>query len=108
MAKFLCLWYTNPNAPWPADPVENAKMLEMTFAAMDNLLKTGDIQEFGFFPDAKSGYAIKDPCESKDAFRLARLFYPYYESEVCEMIPYETGKEIVRAVLKAQAEAMKQ
>jgi hypothetical protein len=106
MARYLVLWRTNPAAPWPADPVENAKIIEMMFAAMDNMLQTGEVEEFGFFIGATSGYAIGDG-ESKDVFRRSCSFYPYYESEVCEMIPYETGKEIMRGVMKAQAEAMK-
>lgn len=34
-------------------------------------------------------------------------FYPFIESEVHEIVPCETGKEVVMGVLKAKAEAMK-
>ena len=28
MAKFLVIWRMNPNAPWPTDPAESAKIAE--------------------------------------------------------------------------------
>ncbi len=34
-------------------------------------------------------------------------FYPFIESEVHKIVPYETGKEVAREILKAKAEAMK-
>ncbi len=105
MAKFLNVWRIDPNAPWPTDPVESAKLAEMMFAAIDNLLKTGETLEFGFFTDGRSGYAIATG-ESKDAFAHTFSFLPWIESDVQEMLPYETGKEVMRAVKKAQAEQM--
>jgi hypothetical protein len=76
------------------------------FAAVDNWLKTGGVQEFGFFPDGKSGYVIAEG-DSKDIFGRTFSHYPFIESKVQEIVPYETGKEIMRGVLKAKAEAMK-
>jgi hypothetical protein len=106
MTKFLVLWRFNPSAPWPVDPAQMAMGMEEMFAAIDNNVKTGQVLEHGFFPDGKSGYAISTG-EPEDAFRRAFMFYPWIESEVHEIVPYETGKEIARGVLKAQAEAMK-
>jgi len=105
MAKFLNVWRFNQNAPWPTDPVESAKLAEMMFAAIDNNLKTGETLEFGFFTDGRSGYAIGTG-ESKDAFAHTFSFFPWIEADVHEMLPYETGKEVVRSVRKVQAEAM--
>jgi len=82
-------------APWPTDPTEVAKLNEMMFAALDNLLQKGEMQEFGFFQGATSGYTIGGG-ESKDAFRRAYSFYPFIEVEVHEIVPYETGKEVMR------------
>jgi len=106
MAKFLGLWRFNPMAPMPTDPIEAAKMFEMMFAAMDNLIKTGEVQEFGFFPDGTSGYTISSG-GSKGQLRGSFSFYPFVGIEVHEIVPYETGKEVLRGVMKAQAEAMK-
>jgi hypothetical protein len=106
MAKFLGLWRFNPIAPMPTDPIEVEKMLETMFAAMDNLIKTGEVLEFGFFPEATSGYAITSG-GSTGQFRGSFSFYPFVGIEVHEIVPYEKGKEIMRGVLKAQAEAMK-
>ncbi len=44
----------------------------MIFAAMDNLIKTGEVQEFGFFLDGTSGYVIAGG-EAKDEFRRSVL-----------------------------------
>jgi hypothetical protein len=106
MAKFLVLWHRNPIAPWPTNPAENLKFMEKIWAGMDNLIKKGEVKEFGFFLDATSGYAISEK-DSITAFKNISMFLPYYESEVYEIIPYEKGKEIIRALSKAQAEAAK-
>jgi len=87
-------------------PGEQAKAVEMMFAMLDQAMKMGQITEFGFFPDGASGYAI-GPGEAKDEFRSTTAYFPWVISDVHEIIPYETGKEIVREVLKAQVEAMK-
>jgi hypothetical protein len=106
MGKFLNTWRMNPIGPWPTDPAELAELSEMLFAMIDNGFKTGGLLEFGFFPDGTSGYAIVTG-EAKDMFARTFSFYPWILSEVREMLPYETGKEIMSAVMKAQAEAMK-
>jgi hypothetical protein len=45
--------------------------------------------------------------EGKDAFRGATAYFPWVISDVREMISYETRKEIIREMVKAQVEAMK-
>jgi hypothetical protein len=108
MAKFMCLWHGNPGAPWPTelDVAEDKKFNDMLWAVIDNWLKTGEMLEFGFFPDGKSGYAIVTG-DSKDVLRLAMLWYfPFIELEVHEIVLYETGKEIMDRVYKEYGEAM--
>ncbi|MGZ4879636.1 MAG: hypothetical protein ACXV5H_05275 [Halobacteriota archaeon] len=107
MAKFLSLWRINPSGPWPTDPTENAGVYEMLFGAIDALLKKGEMLEFGFFQGATSGYVISTG-EAKDSFRRAFSFHPFFEIEGREILSYETGKEVMRAVLKEKIEAMKQ
>jgi hypothetical protein len=74
--------------------------MEMMFTAIDNIVKAGEVLEHGYFPDGKSGYIITTG-EPEDEFRRAFSFYPWVEREVHEIVPYETGKEIARGVLKA-------
>jgi hypothetical protein len=105
MAKSMILWRTNPNAPWPIDPVEALQLQEMMFAGIDSMLKAGELLEFGYFPNGKSGYAIS-ASESKDQLKGAFSMYPFVEIDVYDIVPYTTGKEIMRGVLKAQAEQM--
>lgn len=106
MARFLTIWHRNPIAPWPTNPAEYSKIVENSWSGIDNLIKKGIIKEFGWFLDGVSGYAIGEG-ESADTFRNVSMFLPYWESEVYEIIAYEKGKEILRALLKAQAEAAK-
>jgi len=101
----LGLWNINPMAPMPTEPAERLNFTEMLWAAMDNLLQTGEIQQFGFFLDGTSRYVIAAG-ESKDEFSRSFSFYPFIESEVRELAPYETGKEVASGVLKAKAEVM--
>jgi hypothetical protein len=101
VARFLSLWRMNTAVPYPADPSKVLELNEKMFAAMDALIKQGRIKEFGFFPDATSGYVMSEG-ESTDVFRSANMFLPYILSETHEIISYEKGKEILFALLKAQ------
>ena len=106
MGRFLVLWRQNPMAPWPTDPSEGLKMNEMMMMAIDDLMKKGEIEEFGFFPDGTSGYGISKG-EITDAYRRVSMFQPYITVEVHEIIPFKKGWEISREVMKAQIEARK-
>ena len=106
MARYLVLWRQNPAAPWPTDPSESLKLNEMMFAAIDDLIKRGEIEEFGFFPDGRSGYTIGKG-EAIDSFRNVSMFLPYVHTEVHEIIPYEKGKETSTALMKAIIELAK-
>ena len=112
MARFLVLWRLNPAAIplMPKDPSESLKFYERQFAPIDDSIKKGEIEEFGFFPDTSSGgasgYAISKG-EATDILRTAWMQLPYYLFEVHEIIPYEKGKEITMALVKATIELAK-
>ena len=106
MARFLILWHRNPLAPWPKDLKENTKLMETMWAGIDNLIKAGEIKEFGWFLDGKSGYAIGEG-ESTDVLRDVSLFMPFEEFEIQEIITWEKGKAAVREAWKILAETMK-
>ena len=106
MARFLILWHRNPVAPWPKDLTETAKLLEKMWAGIDRLLKKGELKEFGWFLDGKSGYAIGEG-EATTVLRDVSMFQPYEEFEIHEIISNEEGKEAIRACWKDLAEAMK-
>ena len=78
MAKYLTTWRINPSAPWPLDPAAATQLLEMTFAAVDEALKSGRALEFGYFPNGTSGYIISSS-EAKDLFMTAFAFYPWFQ-----------------------------
>lgn len=102
MARFLVLWRVNPVAPWPAEPSEHLKLDERMYAAIGESIKKGEIEDFGFFLEGNSGYGIGRG-ESIDIFRSLSMFLPYIICEVHEIIPFEKGKEITIALLKAAA-----
>ena len=76
------------------------------FGAIEEKMKKGEIEEFGFFPDGSSGFAISEG-QATDVSRRVSMFQPYMLFEVHEIIPYEKGKEITLAITKAQIEAAK-
>ena len=104
MARFLVLWRINPIAPFPTDPSRKLELNEKMWAATDGLMKKGEIEDYGVFPDGYSGYAIGKG-ETVDVYRNVMMIHPYFLTEVHEIIPYETQKEIIRAGLKAQIAA---
>ena len=106
MARFLVLWRQNPVAPRPTDPSEYLKMNEMMFAGVENLMKSGEVEEFGFFADGRSGYAIGKG-ETLDAFRNVSMFLPFIHSEVHEIIPYKEGKETSITIMKTMIKLTK-
>lgn len=106
MVRYLTLWRVNQAAPWPTDPSESLKINEKMFAAIDDLIKKGQVREFGHFLDGNSGYVIGEG-EPTDTFRNVSMFYPYILCEVHEIMPYEKGKEITLALAKARIEAAK-
>ena len=105
MARYLAIWHVNPSAPWPTDPSKNLEMLEMMWAAIDGLMKKGELEEWGIFPEGHVGYTIGKG-EAIDMFRNANMFYPFVINEIHEIIPYAKQKEIIRANTKAQIAAM--
>jgi len=83
VARFLVIWHQNPVAPSPTDPSEAAKLNEKIFAAMDDLVKKGEVEEIGPFSDGISGYAILkgDPT---DVYRNVSMFLPYFHVRYME------------------------
>jgi hypothetical protein len=107
VARFLVLWSRNPVAPWPEDPAENSRLMERLWAGVDDLIKKGEIKEFGYFLDGASGYAIGEG-GSTETFRNVSMFSPYIECEVNEIISYEKAKESLKALMRAQERAAKE
>jgi hypothetical protein len=93
-------------APWPKDLAESAKLNEMMWAGIDNLLKKGEVKEFGWFLDGTSGYAIGEG-ESTTVLRNVSMFMPYIECEIHEIIPHEKAKETLRTLRQDLAKTLK-
>ena len=106
MTKFLVLWRRREVAQWPTNPADYMKLMEMQWAAIDGLLKKGEIKEFGWFLDGATGYCMGEG-DGATVFKDVTMFSHFYDFEVSEIIPWEKGKETMRSVLKAQIEALK-
>ena len=106
MARFLNVWRINMAAPWPMDPKQSLELHEKMWAMIDGLMKKGEIEEFGVFPDGYTGYLISKGT-AEDFLRGSESFLPFVISEPHEIIPYEKTKEIVRARLNALIASMK-
>jgi hypothetical protein len=105
VARFLILGRANLAAPWPTDPSEELKMEEMYYAAVEESMKKGEIEDIGFFTDGQSGYVIVEG-EATDVYRLT-LENPYYNYEIHEIISLKKAKEIELAVLRDNVKAAK-
>jgi hypothetical protein len=105
VGRFLILGRANWAAPWPEDPSEDLKMEKMYYAALEEALKKGEIEDVGFFTDGQSGYVIVNG-EATDVYRLT-LENPFYDYEIHEIISLEKAKKIELAVLKDMIEAAK-
>jgi hypothetical protein len=106
VVRTISLWRLNMAAPWPMDPKQSLEFHEKMWAVIDGLIKKGEIEEFGVFPDGCTGYVIGKG-EAADFYRDSIMFLPFVINEGHEIIPYEKSKEITRAILKAQIAAMK-
>ena len=102
MARYLALWRWNTAVQWPTGS-EGLKLTEKSLATIDDLIKKGEIEEYGFFPDGGSGYMICKG-ESTDMYRISGMLQPYMLSEVHEIIPWEKAKEIALSMGKVMVE----
>ncbi len=107
MVRMISFWRLNL-AAWPtsANPAQFLELQEKMWAMIDGLIKKGEIEEFGLFPDGISGFTIGKG-ETADLYRDACMSLPYAIQDVHEIIPYEKSKEVIRAMLKAQIAAAK-
>ena len=69
-------------------------------------MKKGQVTEFGWFLDGKSGYVIGEG-DAVATFTNVTMFSSYFDMTVEEIIPYEVGKQVNRARLKALMAATK-
>jgi hypothetical protein len=104
MARYLITWTSNPAFSWPTDPAEALKLNEMLFAAVDDLMKKGEITDAGWFLNGASGYVIGEG-DGATQLKNSSRFTNFFNVTVQEAIPYEAGKQVFRASLKAAIEA---
>ncbi|MGZ7194486.1 MAG: hypothetical protein ACXVIZ_11390 [Halobacteriota archaeon] len=82
MPKYMTIWHRNPRAPRPVDPTEAMQLDEMTFAVIDEELKSGRILEVGWFANGMSGYSISSGEDAKGVLTSALANYPWAQFEV--------------------------
>lgn len=104
IGKYLIIWTQNPMAPWPTDPAGALKLYETLWVVMDSLMKKGEVAELRWFLNSTSGYAIGE-ADAATILKNSSLFSLYFNMTVQEAIPYETGKQVLKASLQAAIEA---
>jgi len=91
MPRYMVLYKANP-AAWPVDSKQALAVWEGVIAGGDALLKTGALQEVGWFTD-QEGYGIFD-ADSKDiVLGMIQPFAPYYSPVIHEIVPWDKGKD---------------
>ena len=101
MARYLVLWSANP-AVWPTDPKQALAVLEGATAGGDHLLNSGGAKELGWFT-AQNGYAIFEADSKGKVLGMVQPFYPFYEQEIHEIVPWAQGKEALLASARQAA-----
>jgi hypothetical protein len=106
MAKYLITFQSNLNAPWPQDPAEYLEVNEQLWAFAEDFMKKGLVKDLGFGLDQVSGYVIAEG-EAAEVYSAMGMALPYLLCDVREVVSFEEGRELDRARLKAQIEAVK-
>jgi hypothetical protein len=89
MPKYLVTWTSNPTV-WPTDPQQKLAVLEGATAGGDQMLKAGIVKEMGWFTD-QTGFAIFEVPSTEQVIAMVAPFWPYYNTEIREIVPWATG-----------------
>ena len=93
MSRYMVLWKANPSA-WPSDPKQVLAVLEGSTAGGDHLLAGGALKELGWFTP-QEGYAIFEADSKEGVLAMVQPFFPYYDEDIREIVPWEKGKEAI-------------
>ena len=93
MARYLVLYSANP-AVWPTDPKQALAVFEGAAAGGDALLKAGALKELGWFTP-QQGYGLFEADSKAEVLGMVQPFFPYYEQDIREIVPWDKGKEAI-------------
>ena len=101
MARYLVLWSANPTV-WPTDPKQALAVLQGAAAGGDHLLQAGGAREIGWLT-AESGYAIFEADSKDKVLGMVQPFFPFYQQDIREIVPWEQGKQALLASARQAA-----
>ena len=101
MARYLVLWKAN-GAAWPSDPNGVLALWQAATSGGDHLLSAGAVKELAWL-SVDEGFAIFE-AESKAAVMgMIQPFFPHFNEDVREIVPWESGKQAILASARQAA-----
>ena len=101
MANYIIRFKTNPEA-WPADPAQVLALWEGVIGGGNALIEGGILAEINWTSNL-AGYAIME-ASSKDAvFGAVTPFFPLFDQEIDEVVPWAEGSSAILSGAKAAA-----
>ncbi len=101
MAKYIIRFKTNPEA-WPTDPAEVFALWEGVVGAGTALLEGGTLAEISW-TSTLEGYAIMEASSKDAALGVATPFFPLFNQEIDEVVPWAEATSAILAGAKAAA-----
>ncbi len=103
MAKYIIRFQTNPEA-WPADPAEVLALWEGVVAGGNALLEGGTVAEINW-TSGLAGYAIMEAASKAAVLGVTTPFFPLFNQEIDEAVPWEEATSAILGGAKAAAGA---
>jgi hypothetical protein len=101
MTRWLNVWRMNPQA-MPPDPAQAARVWAALAGGVMSWLDSGDVQEWGMYPDGSGGYAIFDDAGKADALMLTlRRTSGMLPFVICDVRPILDAGEARAALQRA-------
>lgn len=102
MTKYLATWKLNPNASWPKDPKEYAKIIEELWAGVGMLMKKGELLDWGAFINTNEGYSIFEG-DVESVMKGTMMFYPWVIMEPRAVLSLEETSKNTRELWELRA-----
>ncbi len=99
MAKYIIRFQANPDA-WPTDPAEVLKAWEGVVVGGTALLESGTLAEINYTSNL-AGYAIMEATSKEAAIGLATPFFPLFNQEIDEAVPWAEATAAILGAAKA-------
>ena len=101
MAKYIIRFKVNPEA-WPTDQAGALKAWEGVVGGGTALLESGTLAEINWTSNL-AGYAIMEATSKSAALGVATPFFPLFNQEIDEVLPWAEAIAAILGAAKAAA-----